>query len=102
MQEPAWFRAFDRFLAAVFVVALLLCWHSLDSEADILRGPCFSLLAVVLVGIFALRIWRHRWRVRILDRRRQALNDAMKARLLELRRDDGGTGDQRGDRTGIA
>ena len=41
-----------------------------------------AVLGVVLV--LALGFWRHRLSVRVLDRRRKLLNDAMKARLDEL------------------
>ena len=86
-QEPAWF-GFDKVLAVLFVVAVSVLGYLRSFGGgpynQSITGPTFVWLTVlVAIGMIALRFWRHRWRVRVLDRRRQLLNDATKARLEE-------------------
>ncbi len=83
-QEPAWF-GFDKVLAVLFVIAVSVLGYlrSFGTE-DYARSITFVWLTVlVAIGMIALRFWRHRWRVRALDRRRQLLIDATKARWEE-------------------
>ena len=82
-QEPAWF-GFDKVLAVLFVVAVSVLGFGGSSYNRSTTGPTFVWLTVlVAIGMIALRFWRHRWRVRALDRRRQLLKDDTKARLEE-------------------